>query len=303
MGERMSYAQSIVKHLGGEWFPRHNYGLAPGPGHSKRDRSLKISPHATDGDDVVVHSFTGDDVLELKRKWREEGKLPRGGQRRPNEPYRPVKSVAAPEPQDCSKAERDQRIISWLWGKSQPAGAVVKAYFSSRRIELEPWPQTIRFLPASPPKHPYPAMLVPFGLPDEPMPGVYVMPEKRIRGLHLTYLKHDGSGKAPVEPSKRMIGDIKGSPLALIPPNDGHGLLIAEGIETAISGHLMTGLGAWAAGSASFLPALADAVPPFIECVMIAREKDKAGQRGADELGQRLEERGIEVIMLGAASD
>jgi hypothetical protein len=298
----MSYAQSIVKHLGGEWFPRHNYGLAPGPGHSKRDRSLKITPHATDKDDVVVHSFTGDDVLELKRKWREEGMLPRGGKGNASEPYRPVKPVAAPreEPQDHSKAERDDRVISWLWGKSEPAGAVVKTYFSSRRIELEPWPRTIRFLPASPPKHPYPAMLVPAGMPDEPAPSVYVMPQERIKGVHLTYLKPDGGGKAPVSPSRRMIGNIKGSPLALIPPNDGAGLLIAEGIETALSGHLMTGLGAWAAGSASFLPALADAVPPFIECVMIARERDPAGQRGADDLGQRLEERGIEVIMLGA---
>ena len=51
------------------------------------------------------------------------------------------------------------------------------------------------------------------------------------------------------------------------------------------------------------MPFLADAVPSFIECVTIAREKDKAGQRGADELGRRLEARGIEVIMLRLAHD
>ena len=95
-----------------------------------------------------------------------------------------------------------------------------------------------------------------------------------------------------------MIGGIKGSPLALIPPNDGLGLLIGEGIETVISGHLKMGVGAWAAGSAPFLPFLADAVPAFIEVVMIAREKDGAGQRGADELGSRLRARGVEVIMI-----
>ena len=33
--------------------------LAPGPGHSKRDRSLKVTPRAEDG--FVVHSFAGDD--------------------------------------------------------------------------------------------------------------------------------------------------------------------------------------------------------------------------------------------------
>ena len=57
------------------------------------------------------------------------------------------------------------------------------------------------------------------------------------------------------------------------------------------------GLAAWAAGSAPFMPALADAVPAFIECVTIARERDPAGQRGADELGRRLEARGIETVM------
>ena len=300
----MSYARKIVEHLGGEW--HRNFGLAPGPGHSKGDRSLKIAPHSSDADDVIVHSFTGDDVLELKRKWREEGLLPSGKPSKASAYSRTglkidgAKPVRQPE-SDADEEAREQHIISWLWGKSQPAGSIVKAYLSSRHIELEPWPQTIRFLPASPPKHPWPAMLVPCGLPEEPTPGRYVMPQECIRAVHFTYLKPDGSGKAPLSPSRRMVGAVKGSPLALVPPNDSQALIIAEGIETALSGHVLLGAGAWAAGSASFLPALADAVPVFIECVMIAREEDKAGQRGADGLGQQLEKRGIEVIMLGAA--
>ena len=67
----------------------------------------------------------------------------------------------------------------------------------------------------------FPPCSVPFGLPDEPAPGLYVMPSERIKGVHLTYLNPDGSGKAPVDPSMRRIRDIvKGSPLALIPPSD-----------------------------------------------------------------------------------
>ena len=69
-----------------------------------------------------------------------------------------------------------------------------------------------------------------------------------------------------------------------------------------LSGHMATGHGAW---SCRFLrPSFPHSLTPFpacIECVMIAREKDKAGQRGADELGKRLEERGIEVIMVERA--
>jgi hypothetical protein len=270
----MNYAQAIVKHLGGDWIESCGYGLAPGPGHSKRDRSLKISRHATDRNDVAAHSFAGDDVLALKMAWREEGLLP----------------LPQREP-----------VLPWLWNRSQPADAIVKTYLYSRGIELDPWPQVIRFLPASPPKHPYHAMMVPFGLPDEPTPGLYAMSPERIKGLHLTYLKADGSGKAPVEPSRRIIGKAKGAPLALISPNDGLGLLIAEGAETALSGAIATGLGAWAASSATLMPSLADAVPDHIEAVWIARERDPAGQRGANELGRRLEKRGIEVIMAGRA--
>jgi hypothetical protein len=124
------------------------------------------------------------------------------------------------------------------------------------------------------------------------------MPRESVKGLHITYLKPDGSGKAPVDPPRKMLGSVKGNPLALVPPNDGLGLLIAEGIETALSGHLATGLGCWAAGSASFMPALASAVPAWAEVVTVAAEADPAGRRGAEGLVRGIEERGIEAIML-----
>jgi hypothetical protein len=229
----MSYAQEIVRHLEGEWFQARGYGLAPGPGHSQRDRSLKIAPHSSDESDVFVYSFAGDDVLELKKAWREGGLLPHKGES--SKPRDPIK-VAAQQKRAAEEAARTQNFASELWRKSQPAGAIVKTYLRSRKIEMEPWPQTIRFLPANPPKHPYPAMLAPFGLPDEPEPSIYIMPLERVQGVHLTYLKPDGSGKAPVDPPRKMLGKVKGAPLTLVPPNDGLGLLIGEGIETALSG-------------------------------------------------------------------
>ena len=50
---------SIAKALGGEVSGRQI--LAPGPGHSPRDRSLsvRVDPNAPDG--VLVHSFAADD--------------------------------------------------------------------------------------------------------------------------------------------------------------------------------------------------------------------------------------------------
>ena len=194
----MSYAQAIVKHLGGEWFEARGLGLAPAPGHSKQDRSLKIAVHKSDHDDVVAHSFAGDDVLELKRAWREEGLLPRGGKSGFSKTRNPAEAAIQQKrtPRNGARATCREMALEQIGA----SGAIVKTYLRSREIELAPWPQTIRFLPASPPKHPYPAMIAPYGLPDEPEPGVYVMPPDRVQGVHLTYLKHDGSGKAPVAP-------------------------------------------------------------------------------------------------------
>lgn len=80
-GWRLSGSQSHqAPIIGGEW--HGNYGLAPGPGHSKADRSLHISPHETDPDDVVLHSYAGDDWKAIKDELRARGvllgpKLPR----------------------------------------------------------------------------------------------------------------------------------------------------------------------------------------------------------------------------------
>jgi hypothetical protein len=52
-------------------------------------------------------------------------------------------------------------------------------------------------------------------------------------------------------------------------------------------------MGAWAAGSASRLSALADSVPEYIECVTAVADDD--GQRHAARLVLRLKARGIEA--------
>jgi hypothetical protein len=300
-----SLAETIVTNLGGDWYERRGFGLCPGPGHSKGDRSLKIAPHKDNPEDVFVFSFSGDNVLVLKKEWRERGLLPRFGRSEPTEIKSAKAKAALPKSNadDADNAEERREKARWLYDQCRPArGAIVQKYLSWRRIALDPFPGQIGYLPSRPPKYPHPAMLVPFGLPDEPEPGVYRTPRERIQGVLLTYLKPDGGGKANIDPTKRMIGRPSGAPLALIPPNDGLGLLIAEGVETALSGHVLTGLGCWAAGSAGFLPALADAVPAFVECVTVATEDDPAGRRGAEELARRLEARGIETLLIEVRS-
>jgi hypothetical protein len=95
-------------------------------------------------------------------------------------------------------------------------------------------------------------------------------------------------------------GSPCGRPLVLAPMNDLLGVVIAEGIEDALSVHQETGLGAWAAGSASFMPALAEFVPKYADCITVIADDDDAGRRGARDLTRRLNHRGLHVELLEA---
>jgi hypothetical protein len=55
-------AREVVKSRGGDWCG--SYGLVPGPGHSPKDRSLKVWDY--DGD-IKCHSFAGDDWRDCRK--------------------------------------------------------------------------------------------------------------------------------------------------------------------------------------------------------------------------------------------
>jgi hypothetical protein len=189
-----------------------------------------------------------------------------------------------------------------LWASRQPVvGSPAETYLRRARGYRGPLPATLGYLPARG-DHP-PALIAAFGAADEPQPGVLAINAGAVHGVHLTRIAPDGSGKAATEPQKLMVGLPNGSPIALAPPNDGLGLAITEGIEDGLSIHEATGLGVLAAGAASMLPAVADAVPAWIECVTLYPHDDQAGRRGVDALARRLALRGIEVLVrcLGTA--
>jgi Toprim domain len=148
-------------------------------------------------------------------------------------------------------------------------------------------------------------MIGAFGMAVEPAgedveAGRYEIADDRIVGVHLTLLRPDGSGKADVENPKLFIGQgSAGWPICLVPPNDLLGLVVTEGIEEGLTIHAATGLGAWAAGCARRLPALADRVPDWIDCVTVVADPDPAGQAGALALAEALTERGIETLVRG----
>jgi len=184
---------------------------------------------------------------------------------------------------------------TWLWRTAVAArGTIVETYLRSQGIEVLP-PATIRLLASRKPKYPHPAMVVAFGMPTEPEPGVLQIADDAVRGVQLTLLKADGTGKADATPNKLTLGSCSGVPMVLAPPNDLLGLAIAEGVEDALSVWQVSGLGAWASGGASRLPALAAAVPDYIDCVRVMVDADHAGRTHAPELARRLLARNFHV--------
>jgi Toprim domain-containing protein len=179
-----------------------------------------------------------------------------------------------------------------------PQNTVVETYLREARGYSGPLAPSVRFLPSF--RKSYPAMIAAFAIADELEPGVLSIRDDQIRGVHLTFLKPDGSDKAGTERDKIMVGLSNGWPIVLAPANDMLGLIICEGIETGLSLYEATGCGVWAAGSAGRLPVLADKVPTYVDCISIAGEADE-GRKGAVALAEHLHARGLycELRFLG----
>lgn len=134
-------------------------------------------------------------------------------------------------------------------------GSVLERYLAARGLPSA-WAAQIWFCPDAP----YESDAL-YGR-GRSFPAMVCFPEvdgARTGGVHLTYLREDGRGKAPVrdrEPAKKMWGpqlDAHGRAggLKLIAPQDGGLLCVAEGIENALSCAFAAGpgAGAFAAGS------------------------------------------------------
>jgi hypothetical protein len=208
-----------------------------------------------------------------------------------------VKILAEIQRRDHDEAQERLSVALALWRRRVPiAKSPAETYLSEARGYRGALPATLGFLPASAGFPP--AMIAAFGLAHETEPGSIAIDDAAVTGIHITKLKPDGSDKAGTEADKLTIGIANKLPIVLAPPNDLLGLAISEGIEDGLSAHQATGLGAWSAGTAGRLPAIAEFVPDYIESVTILVDADTNGEKNSTELAGRLVARGIEVLMV-----
>lgn len=120
--------------------------------------------------------------------------------------------------------------------------------------------------------------------------------------IHRTYLDGQGGKLALLDPASgealpakklktRRDGVMPGAAVRLFSPVDGR-LVVAEGIETALAVHLITGVPVWACVSAAGLASVV--LPADVQEVFIAADNDPngAGQRAAGVLEERLKQEG-----------
>jgi hypothetical protein len=109
--------------------------------------------------------------------------------------------------------------------------------------------------------------------------------------IHRTFLARDGSGKAPVEPQKMMLGPRRGGAVLLALP--GEVLMVGEGIETCRAAMEATGHPAWAALSTSGLRSLE--LPKDVGDVIVLADGDEAGEAAARDCALRWKREGRRV--------
>jgi hypothetical protein len=183
------------------------------------------------------------------------------------------------------RAEQARR----LWREALPIEGTPAARYlrEARGIPLERLPAVLRFHPEcwhGPTGRHWPAM-------------VAAVQGAGLPAVHRTYLRPNGSGKAPIEPAKAMLGATAGGAVRL---TEGPSrLVVGEGIESTLS--LLCGLldgpaTAWAALSTSGLRGLH--LPPQPGRLTIACDGDTPGRDAAHALAQRADALGWRVGIL-----
>ena len=102
-------------------------------------------------------------------------------------------------------------------------------------------------------------------------------------GIHRTYLKRDGRGKADVNPARATLGAIWSGAVRLDP--GAPELVVGEGIEFSASAGRLVGCPAWAAMSAGNLAR--GLISAEVRTAVIAADRDEAGERAARDAALR----------------
>ncbi|MDR3527397.1 MAG: toprim domain-containing protein [Rhizomicrobium sp.] len=245
--------QGVAKALGGE--ARGCNVLAPGPGHSPRDRSLSIlvDPQAPDG--FVVMSFAGDDIIPCRDFVRE--RLGMGSWR----PGMNRERLETPRhhvpPTDYS--EKITLALS-IWRSAEPIKETWAAkYLSARGIANTDNP-SLRYSPQL-----------------CAMVAALASPGGKVMAVQTTLLEPTALRKRDCPVPRKTQGHMGAGAVRLAAA--GEVLGIAEGVETALSAMQLSGLPVWACLGAARMHQVA--IPETVRMLIVFADNDEPGMTAA----------------------
>ena len=267
--------------------------LAPGPGHSRLDRSLsvRLAPDMPGG--FICKSFAKDDFTACRDHvasalglpsdfWRTKGQAFGTLQRAPA----PI--TFAPAEPDPSRSTRIARARA-LWAEAVAAqGTLVERYFASRGLEMPIGTEALRYHPAcswrteSGEVVRRPSMLAAM---------------RQVDGDDLTAVQKTMLSPEGLKLDRRMQGVAAGAAIKLDGDSDvASGLHIGEGCETVQQGRQLGFAPAWALGSAGAIAAFP--VLPGIECLTIHAERDETNALAVETCAARWHRARREVVII-----
>jgi hypothetical protein len=289
--------RSIARALGGEISGRQI--LAPGPGHSRGDRSLsvRIKPEAPDG--FLVHSFAGDDPIICKNYVRRQLGLPEwepgDEQDRRVEPLRRAQfdrtamdREATRRPRSEDDQVRIKRAVA-IWNEGRdPRGTLAETYLNIRKLTLcdELAGGVLGFSPRCPWRNEtsgktdrVPALIAAF---------------RSIDDGTVTAIQRIALDAAGARIGRRMLGVVHRAAIMLDPI--GCELAIGEGVETCMAARQL-GVGpTWALGSTGGIAGFP--VLDGIDRLILLGETDQASADAIHFCGRRWRKAGRRVCIV-----
>ena len=243
--------------------------MARCPAHDDRSPSLSIADGAEGR--ILLTCFAGcawaaiRDALQARSLWPIR-----------QQPACPARSNGGPRRPQLFEAGSDGlAAVKQIWRSAIAVpGTFVETYLQSRSITA-PAPPTLRYasLWHRESRQSLPCMVAAVQAADG-----------RLSGLHRTFLRHDGRGKADVQPAKKMLGSCRGGAVRLAAA--GRRLSLCEGIETGLSvREACADLPVWCVLSAGNLDRLT--MPPQVEEVVLVADGDPVGLAAAYRAAQR----------------
>ena len=293
----LSDLRGLARALGGEI--AGGQVLCPGPAHGPRDRSLSLRLSATAPEGFIAFSHAGDDWQACRDYVKQRLGLVRErlGRDRPSQPQR----QAPVDVGDKRKAEFERQIIREIASELEPVAVSpeAKRYLDKvRRIDTTAIADVLSQADAI---GWHPACL--FRQEGHPLDGQRLGCIVGIMTDSVTALPTGAISRTYVH-EDRKIGKAKtlGSPLGVVRLTRDEevlgGLIIAEGLETALAGMAAGLRPMWSTGSTSIMSALP--VLAEIESLTVVADHDAngAGEKAARAVEQTWLAAGREVRVL-----